>query len=816
MIALFYVLIIFFGLSHCDDVLSRIEVENSINRTINEVERLIRQNSTLPHLNRREIVDILRNITSKDLEAYKDKQKIEEARKIYQRALMVVLPYNAEDAEESIKDLYTKPPIVEIIADPLHNQENYETWKTAKLQQANKFTLHDEESIKNLVETHTSERTTSKENPPEKTWYKNHKETYSEMNMNIKENLKLDSTPLKFSFNLENLQKQSMTTEEPIITTRQPVYVRSSNEDEDEDVDVIYSTSVTTVRSVATSPKNALIDSKESQTLFRPLKHNENVLSADQWRYHAPTITQSPMAPAKIPNSFKVSSKQPFSSIATLLSENIMAPTVINKIESASETEASEIISEEMEIEDVEQTTSIYVTPMSSSSSPLSEKSNYNSTYNLNLGGFRKITTTTTTMRPEVMDLIASIGLRPENTIHIEKVFEKNKENFENKSQVLDSNGLIYTTTSSLTAGEPDSPSITGQNTFESSVSEIGKGMNNLTPDIQLLFQRFGLQTSNLVTPEPTSTSRPIVNTNSYTNFKLLPASNVKDQDMKEFLARFGLGVSDRHKKAMPMSTERSSLIDVVPDSMKPILENIGLISRKAAPKVESTEPMKITKFHVFKPHEVIIKDEKQKMQINELLDTIRLVQEGKASAKDVRKIANDLLVTTKTLKDGPDPLSLEKIITVYNNDMKNEVKRQQNSQKTVETNSDQDLANVTAASTESMDVSSTTISTTTTMMPSDSAKDSSVFTDTTSEREKEREKESSTSADTNLVALEESFDTTLAPDPILPNKRKSGLYFLVDLNTFLEVGDENSEKVNLRFQPKVGDRTKFLRVSVP
>jgi len=117
----------------------------------------------------------------------------------------------------------------------------------------------------------------------------------------------------------------------------------------------------------------------------------------------------------------------------------------------------------------------------------------------------------------------------------------------------------------------------------------------------------------------------------------------------------------------------------------------------------------------------------------------------------------------------------------------------------------------------ESTNVPSTTISTTTTMITPDSAKDSSSFSDISSEREKEREKESSTSADTNLMALEDSFGgTTRAPDPILPNKRKSGLYFLLDLNTFLEVGDENSEKVNLRFQPKIGDRTKFLRVTVP
>lgn len=119
----------------------------------------------------------------------------------------------------------------------------------------------------------------------------------------------------------------------------------------------------------------------------------------------------------------------------------------------------------------------------------------------------------------------------------------------------------------------------------------------------------------------------------------------------------------------------------------------------------------------------------------------------------------------------------------------------------------------------ESVDVLSTTSSTTTTMAL-DSAKDNSDFSDTlTPEGEKEKEKESSTSTDTNLVALEESFGgTTRAPDPALPKKPKNGLYFLVDWNTFLEVGggDEDGEKVNLRFQPKAGDKSRFLPVTVP
>ncbi|XP_071635931.1 uncharacterized protein [Temnothorax longispinosus] len=840
MIVLFCMLIVI-GLCHCNDLPSRTEVESSINRTIEEVEKLIHQNATLPHLTRKEIIDILFNITSKDLETYKNKTTIEEARNIYQKALMVVLPYNAEDARESMKDLYTKPPIVELIADPTINPENLKEWRNKKLQ-ANALIeekQHDKQSLENFIVTYAPEKNLPEENPlGAETRYKNHKETYSEAhsNISVKETLKFDS-PMKFSFNLENLQKEPIFTKEPATTTRRPVF-QESPLTKNEEVYIVYSTSATTIPpGTVKMKKNVSMLNLEPEMTSRPLKYHENILSVGEWRYNPPT-TQSTTTLTKLPDMFfkRIHDKQsPFSTTTSL--ENMAPSAPISKINYIPEIITT---SEKIPIVNAEQPVPIYVTPMpfSSSSSPSSsEKLKYNSTYILNSGGFRRITTkekerettttTTTTMRSEVMELLASIGLRPENATNVEDIFKKNKESLEMKSEISNGSGLVYTTSSGLSAVVPHSPSITAQNTFESPVSEIRKGMNNLTPDVQLFFQRFGLQTSNLVTTTM-STLKSTINTNSYTNFKPLPTSKIKNEDMKEFLAKFGLGVSDsRQKKAMSASTERPSLIEAVPDNMRQILENIGLISRKTSrttPKMEDIEPTKSTKIHIFKPHEVYVKDEGQRMKINQLLDKIRLVQEGKANAKDVRKIADDLLTTTKTLKDGPDPLSLEEIIRIYNEerDVKNEVKRQQNPEEIVEitTNGDRALANATTTTktatttpNESVDVSSTT-TTTTTMIPvsSDSTKDGSNFRDALTPAP-----ESSTSTSTNLMALEESFGgTTRAPDPVLPTKRRNGLYFLVDWNTFLEVGDEDSEKVNLRFEPKVGDRTRFLPVSVP
>lgn len=48
---------------------------------------------------------------------------------------------------------------------------------------------------------------------------------------------------------------------------------------------------------------------------------------------------------------------------------------------------------------------------------------------------------------------------------------------------------------------------------------------------------------------------------------------------------------------------------------------------------------------------------------------------------------------------------------------------------------------------------------------------------------------------------------TTTQPHP------KSGFYFLVDWNSYLEVDDQNGRKVNLRIQPKIGDPKRFYSV---
>ncbi|KOC67831.1 hypothetical protein WH47_12161, partial [Habropoda laboriosa] len=672
-------LLLLLGLGHCqdNDLPSRLEIESSINRTIEEVERQVREDSSLPQLTRQEIVKILQNITSQDLNEFKDKAKLERARSLYQRALMVVLPYNAKDSSGNLKDLYTKPPMTQMIPDPFKSRNS-----TRDLEEERRKI--EDNDVQNSEQNQVSYKDNLKGSTTTKNRYKNHRDTYSEVRTKVplKQTLKLDSTPVRFTFNLDNLQKNTHVTEKT-TTMRYPVY--RNNVNKGSELDIVYSTSVTDAPTTIAASKEITIDLERH-------KASQNVLTSSQWRYNAPpSTTVKPTLPSK-------TNKVPF--LPTIIAEPEEQPTV-------SSTKRTEVLMEDTKPEafamNTEKPTALYVTPMSTETS---SKTKYSSTYSLNSAGFRVATTTTAMpMRPEVMDLLASIGLRPDNKSNVEDVYKKNKDLLD-KSQIADLNS-IHSTISGLTSFTGNQVPILNQNAFGGSASEIKKGVQNLTPDVQLLFQRFGLQTSNLDQPTTTTTQRTTSNFNSYTNFKPLPTSSVKDQEMKEFLAQFGLGVSNnRRQKSMKATQETPSVIEVVPSNMRNILENIevvpsnmrnileniGLISMSEKGSKPSSKPeedmisTETSKYHVFKPHEAIVKDEEQRNKINELLDTVKLVQEGKADVQNVRKVANDLLQSTKILKDGPDPLKLEEIIKTYNEDVRNEVKRQEEKEETTTT----------------------------------------------------------------------------------------------------------------------------------
>lgn len=83
-------------------------------------------------------------------------------------------------------------------------------------------------------------------------------------------------------------------------------------------------------------------------------------------------------------------------------------------------------------------------------------------------------------------------------------------------------------------------------------------------------------------------------------------------------------------------------------------------------------------------------------------------------------------------------------------------------------------------------------------------------------------ENDSAAAADTDPGAsisdLEDSFGGAAPGQPgdsEIPPPKKNGFYWMLDWNSFLEVGDGDT-KVNIRFEPKLGDPQMFLPVNVP
>jgi hypothetical protein len=430
-------------------------------------------------------------------------------------------------------------------------------------------------------------------------------------------------------------------------------------------------------------------------------------------------------------------------------------------------------------------------------------------------------------MRDDVKEILASIGLFPVKETH-------------NK-----------TPGTSTTTATPD----------------IAAAAESLSSEVKDLLVSFGLLPSPNDIQQATESqdprqaydqqaASPVSDPSSYLSFKPLPLAaneNKEDEedkylmssDMKQFLASFGLvPTSDaeeghssrgslhehsnvhgfRSRKALKTeaqtlknssgniiiqepghSVENSSEtvpninMDLLTDEMKHILENLGFLPSTKLPTNNNES-------HIFNPsvHSASLHPTKEEAQkLSTLLHTIKKImkENGTITQDEIdglnasisfilppvpvedgskrAQLAEDLpavlsedrkegnkSVPLDHIKNAPNPLSLEELLLIQD-DSKNEVKRQQpnNGTSTEETHKDQG--------------------------PS-------------------------------LTDLAASFGGDAAADEVsvdvaLPTKKPNGLYFLLDWNTFLDVGEEgSSRKVNLHFNPRLGNSKAFLPVTVP
>ncbi|CAG5098025.1 Protein of unknown function [Cotesia congregata] len=779
------ILVTIIGLGRClEQVPSKLEIESSINRTIEEVERMIDRDEKLPKLSREQIVDILFNITSQDIDSMEE--SVRQARSDYQRALLVVLPYNSKDAKnQDIKDLYTKPPMVQIIPD----SEGMIPFSS--IQEENPV-------LDNFISSKYVEEINNE---------------FGSMQDSSEE--KGESDPERFSLISDDWEIETKQTKNNQVGSGK--------------------TDKTTKMMKSTEPEAVTVPATRSTV---------NVLTSDQWRYYGPpatpktttstttttttTTTQKPTTTTRRPTTSTTTTTQrpttttttttkspligfskeshrnwvPFlpTAMSSSLTEEAFSIPPFKKLPTTTTIQPEIITFDMMEMMKDEPQPSLFVTPMSSHS----DEKLINSTS-------LKDSKIEIPMRNEVMTLLKSIGLSGSET--------KLNANPSAAQGIYATNFEIPESDSigQMSAMGVDSPTIASQNTFEQTPKDVRQGFNNLAPDVQWLFQRFGMAAMKDLdyqkqTTTSTTTRAPVPV--RWNNFKPLPNSEVKDESMREFLAKFGLG-TDRGRKSMKdqrvAEKDDQSVIEAVPENMRGILANIGLIERKSLPGKAKPTPRVDSepKLHVFKPHEIQLSDQRQRIKINQLLDTVRLAQEGKAQVSDVRQAASELLETAKTLKEGPDPLNLQELMQMYNNEARNEVKRQNNSSMSDGTpDAEED-------STTSITTASPTLATSSEATGTEMPKDAELPADSVGVPS---DSSSKTTESANIDDLADSFGgTTSEPDPVLPTPKKTGLYFLVDWNSFLEVGeDDKDSKVNLRFAPKAGDRTQFIPVVIP
>lgn len=192
-------------------------------------------------------------------------------------------------------------------------------------------------------------------------------------------------------------------------------------------------------------------------------------------------------------------------------------------------------------------------------------------------------------------------------------------------------------------------------------------------------------------------------------------------------------------------------------------------------------------KQHVFNPEDTQFATQEEMQKIQKLVEFVKKLEKlnGSVTENDLKKIGKDDLkefiatlneynkITPLDKQEAPNPIEFEVGLE------KNEIKRQENSSDTAVTTTD-------AATTQEIQILS------------------------------------GEDKGPSIKDLEDSFGgqtdppTTPVPVETTTPLRKTGFYYLVDWNSFFDIDDQKGKRVNLRFQPTIGDPKRFLSVTVP
>nr|XP_022919167.1 uncharacterized protein LOC111428012 [Onthophagus taurus] len=357
-----------------------------------------------------------------------------------------------------------------------------------------------------------------------------------------------------------------------------------------------------------------------------------------------------------------------------------------------------------------------------------------------------------------------------------------------------------------------------------SPIPDISNVANNLSPEMKDLLMSFGLiNKPSSKKPESSTTTEEIpyiqnvqINPQSYVRFKPLPKSSGRD-DMEELLSRFGLGRNrnekaidfDKEKKTMKKTSEISDL-DVIPDNFKNVVKNLGF-NENTIKNINQGEK------HIFKPTKLNNTEEELK-KLGKLLNMIKDLEEMKGnitedSLKDfdsetLKELIGDINGNLDTRENFLDPNSIQ---LNYDDQLKKDFKRQ-NEKSNIVTVTPSTLFNNPTTTNSSIEENLTESLTTEnlTSQNTESTTENVFVVSSIPDEPKQSGLEDLESSFGNVEPQSSTEEITTTTTP------RTGFYYLLDWNTFLELDNQNGKRVNLRFQPHAGNPNYFINVQVP
>lgn len=302
-----------------------------------------------------------------------------------------------------------------------------------------------------------------------------------------------------------------------------------------------------------------------------------------------------------------------------------------------------------------------------------------------------------------------------------------------------------------------------------------------------------------------------LVSAKDYEAFKPIEANKQNvSSEMESFLKQFGLLDNADTKKRKTNKTQGSSKnpsIDAayLNSGHSSLLDNIGVT-------IDNKNGVKSALKTASKPDYKKAGDDDYK-KLEQLLETIRELEKLNTTLteKEVERLNLQNYNFSDSLMSeiGPDPLAYN----LQYGALRNEVKRQNPTEEPTRVSLGLTSDGLLESSLEDTDGTDEDKETETTSTKTESTSEPASTTTTEAPSTTTATSASSTE-EAKKNNLEDEIEPVEDPEP-LPPPRRSGFYMLFDWNTFLEVG-EDPDKIIVRFDPKIGDPSRFLPVSVP